>query len=176
MRQVACAVCSSPLPFESRVPALDECSDVQIASARHTGNRRRTPVHEQQLGLIVTVQEPAQVLGDDVRRARLDQHVRNPGITNPVGLVEVEGMSGNRQNRDGARLRGLLECAAELEAVESGDGQISEDGIRRGGLRLLERLVTVMRLERAKPGLCQGLAVIGPCPEVVLNDEHQRLV
>lgn len=114
------------------------------------------------------------MLGDDIRRARLHQHMRDAGIADAIGLIEVTRVSGNSENGNVAGLRRSLESATEFESVEPGHREIRQHGIRCGGLRLLERLMTVVRFERTESCLAQGFPIERPRSEVVLDDENQR--
>ena len=121
-------------------------------------------------------EKTAEVLGDHIRRARLDEHVRDAGIANAVRFLEIPGVTGDCQNRYRTRARGRLKRATELETVLSWNGQISEHCVRGRGLRLLQRLIPVVRFDCTEPSLAQGVAVKHPRSDVVLDDEYERLL
>ena len=96
----------------------------------------------------VPVEHPAQLADDLVELTRLDQHVRDPGVPKALGVVEVLGVSGDREDRDVARRGRLLQRAAELEPVHPRHREVGHDEIRPQLPRFLERLKSIVRVRR----------------------------
>ena len=135
------------------------------------------PRSDYAIAAIALLSEKApEVFGDHVRRARLDEHVRDAGVADTIRFLEITRVACDRENRDGARVWRLPKRATEFEAVQSGYGQIGEHGVGGRRLRLLQRLVPVVRFDGTEPSLAQGIAVKHPRSDVVLDDEYQRLL
>ena len=100
--------------------------------------------------------------------------MQNPGLPESIGLIEILGVSSDRQHRDRARGVGLLKRAAELEPVHPRHRQIGQHHVRPQLLRLRQRLMPVVRVDDPEPAVTEVVPVHHAGAEIVLDDQHQR--
>src|SRR5437764_11305970 len=89
-------------------------------------------------------QQPACFADDECGVARLRENMVRPGRHRAVRVLTIT-VAGDGQNRNRSRARIGAKPPAQLDAVQTGHGNVSEDEVRRQLEGLLKRLVAVVR-------------------------------
>ncbi len=114
------------------------------------------------------------MLDENVRRARLHEDVLDAGLCEAVRLTQILRVARDREDRNVAHARQLLQRAAELEPVHTAQHEIGNDGVGTELLCLRERLVTVVCVDDTEAGMREEISVHEARAEIVLDDQHKR--
>jgi len=112
---------------------------------------------------------------DEIRIARLREHVCDARLSESIGLVEIFGAACHRNDGYRARVVVLLQRAAELESVDARHGDIGDDRIGVELACFFERLMTVVRVNGPKAAVTEVIAIKDTRTEIVFDDQHERV-
>ena len=121
----------------------------------------------------LTREQPPRFADDHVGIAWLDEHVIGARASRAIRIVAI-AVACNREYRNGPGPRVGPKAPAQLDAVHSGNRNVSEDEVWRDLERFGERLMAVVRLIDGEPVAGKSVGIKLTRFWIVLDDQHER--